>query len=100
MSGLTDENLVLERPANNGTQRLYRVGKFGVSMVNASILHRYPFAWEAAVLEFDSPTSLRFKLISDTPLTTDGEVFMSDAEANRFLTKSFRWMKRTKRNEY
>jgi tRNA(Phe) wybutosine-synthesizing methylase Tyw3 len=46
------------------------------------MLHHYPFAWEAAVLDVDG--SLRY----DTPLTSDVEVFTTDEEANDFIRRA------------
>lgn len=47
---LTDINLKTTREHLGGVQRLYRDGRYGLSLVNSSLLHGYPFAWEAAVL--------------------------------------------------
>lgn len=89
---LTDKNLVNERAHLSGTQRVYRVGRYGLSLVNSPMLHSYEFEWEAAVLDFgDSDSNEKFKLTYDTPLTDDVEVFMSDDEATSFIDKAFAW---------
>lgn len=88
---LTETNLETERPHLDGVQRLYRVGRYGLSLVNGPMLHGYPFAWEAAVLDFGSPDGAKGNLTYDTPLTNDVEVFYSDEEANDFIAKAFDW---------
>lgn len=95
---LTDLNLYSEHEHNfdcpnylktkgfNGIQRLYRFNNnYGLSLVNTPILHTYPFAWEAAVIRFDSAESDVFNIIYDTELTDDIEVFDTDEEANAFI---------------
>jgi len=80
---LTNEYLLKERAHLEGTQRLYEFpNKWGLSLVNSKMLHAYPFAWEAAVL---NPAG---NLDYSTPLTDDTEVFMSDDEANDFIEKA------------
>lgn len=82
---LTNENLVEERPhpiGLGGVQRIYRFKNgWELSLVNTPMLHHYPFAWEAAVMD---SSGLRY----DTPLTSDVEVFDSDEEANAFIKKA------------
>ena len=96
MNNLTDENLLTERSHINssigGIQRIYRFkNNFGLSLVNSPMLHSYPFAWEAAVLEKVSDKGTSFKLTYDTPLTNDIEVFSSVEEANEFITKAAKY---------
>ena len=86
---LTNKNLILSRTGFSGMQHLYRVGNWGLSVVNGSNLHSYPFAWEAAVILFEEGGTEKFILIYDTPLTSDVEVFMSDKETNEFLKTAF-----------
>lgn len=86
---LTDENLLLERQHLSGVQRLYRFKNgAGLSLVNASILHSYPFEWEAAVLKGVTPEGAFKGLDYSTPLTGDVEVFQSEKEANEFIAKA------------
>ena len=74
---LTNTCLRTERPHFDGVQRLYDLPNgYGLSLVNASMLHAYAFAWEAAVI---APSG---HLSYDTPLTEDVEVFMTDDDAN------------------
>lgn len=89
---LTDENLVEERAHfGDGVQRVYRVGRYGLSLVNAPMLHNYPFAWEAAVTDYGTPDGAAWKLTYATPLSSDVEVFSTEDEAAAFLAKAFDW---------
>lgn len=81
---LTNENLVMERPHFGGVHRVYEVGDYGLSLINAKIFHRWAFAWDAAVLH-------KGELTYSTPLTCDVEVFDTDDEANAFIEKAFAW---------
>lgn len=86
---LTDENLVLERPHLGGVQRVYRfAGGFGLSLVNSTVLHVRPFAWEAAVLGGVGKDGNFGRIIYDTPLTHDVEVFSTDGAANAFIKRA------------
>lgn len=88
---LTEQNLTDSRSHLSGEQRIYRVGRYGLSLVNSPMLHAFPFAWAAAVLDFGSPDGKRFNLTYDTPLTSDVEVFDSEAEAVAFIERAFAW---------
>lgn len=88
---LTETNLVQERSHLDGVQRLYRDGRYGLSLVNGPMLHGYDFAWEAAVLDYGSADGGRFNLTYETPLTNDVEVFSTDDEANAFIARAFDW---------
>lgn len=88
---LTDKNLLAERGHLDGVQRLYRDGRYGLSLVNGAMLHSYPFAWEAAVLDFGTADGATSHLTYATPLTDDVEVFHSDEEADEFIAKAFEW---------
>jgi hypothetical protein len=86
---LTDQNLVLERGHLDGVQRIYRFpGGFGLSLVNAPMVHAYPFAWEAAVLTGVKENGDFEALTYDTPLTNDVEVFGTEEEANEFIERA------------
>ena len=89
---LTNDMLVLERPhmldplSSDYVQRIYKLPNgYGLSLVNAPILHHYPYAWEAAVLGRDG------NLHYGTPLTSSVEVFMSDDQANAFIERAKQW---------
>ena len=84
---ITDLHLLSEEPhpAGFGTLRKYRYKNRGLSLINGSIFHSYPFAWEAAVLDEDG------HLDYTTPLTSDVEVFSTDEEANEFIERAFAW---------
>lgn len=82
---LTDENLISERSHLGGVQRRYKLGEYGLSLVNSPMLHAYPFAWEAAVF---GPNG---ELDYSTPLTSDVEVFGTEEEASAFIEKAFAW---------
>lgn len=89
---LTNDMLVKEKIANGGQQRLYKLPNgFGLSLVNAVILHSYRFAWEAAVVTKMQDDGKFTKLTYDTPLTEDTEVFFTDEEANAFIEKAKQW---------
>jgi hypothetical protein len=82
---ITDEYLVEARQRDEGLQRIYRFPSGnGLSLINASIAHCYPFAWEAAVLTKDG------QLDYSTSLTDDVEVFFTDEEANEFIKRAAR----------
>lgn len=90
---LTDQGLEVERPHHlamvGGVQRLYRWGRWGLSLVNGKMLHAYSFAWEAAVQRYksDAPNA-KWELDYSTPLTNDVEVFETDEETNAFIEKA------------
>lgn len=89
MTQLTDENLVVESPYLGGVQRIYHFpGNFGLSLVNAPILHSLPFAWEAAVLEGVDKNGYYGRIIYNTPLSDGVEVFGSIEEANTFIARA------------
>lgn len=87
---LTDDGLIEQRAHLGGVQRIYRWGDGGLSLVNAPMLHSYPFAWEAAVLTF---AGKGFGLTYDTPLTGDVEVFTTEEEANAFIARAAEYFK-------
>ncbi len=91
---ITNKNLIEERTRLGGIQRIYRVGDYGLSVVNSPILHSYRFAWETAVLKFNGEGINDFKLDYSTPLTNDIEVFFTDKETNEFLKKAFIYFKK------
>ena len=82
---------VLERlhPASlGGRQRLYRWGHYGVSLISGPAFHAYPYAWEAAVIRFQSEDLTPYDLVYTTVLTEDVEVFESDDAADAFLDRA------------
>lgn len=64
MTLVDNSYFVTERPhrSGGGVQRIYRAGMYGLSCVNAPLLHSYPFAWEVAVLRFKSPPAGQHRL--------------------------------------
>ena len=80
---LTNENLESQKKHLGGVQRIYKIGKYKLSLVNAPVLHSYPFAWEAAIIKDGN-------LDYSTPLTSDVEVFETETEANEFIQKAFK----------
>lgn len=89
LSGLIRDNLCVERSRMGGIQRIYRFPcGAGLSVVNSSMLHSYPFAWEAAVLKGVEESGDFADLDYSTPLTSDVEVFMSDEETNEFIKRA------------
>ncbi|MGH7472317.1 MAG: hypothetical protein ACREJW_00080 [Candidatus Methylomirabilales bacterium] len=91
---ITSTHLVLERPhlfKYEGVQRIYRFGtsNMGLSVVNNPNLHQHPFAWEIAVIHFNSDNPLDFTLDYGTSLTGDVEIFSTDAEADDFIARAF-----------
>ena len=87
---ITNEDMILERPHMvGGVQRLYRFKSgYGLSLVNGSMLHVYPFAWEAAVVVNPTEDGKMDSLTYDTELTDDVEVFETDAEADAFIARA------------
>lgn len=79
---LTNRKLDTER-ANTigGTQRLYKSGDWGLSLINSPMAHSYPFAWEGAVM-------YKGELCYTTELTNDVEVFQTDEEANVWINRA------------
>ena len=87
---ITKAHMVEEKPnAIGGVQRLYRVGNWGLSVIDSPMAHSFRYAWEAAVLKYDADGN--WHLTYDTPLTQDVEVFFNDDEANEFLDRAFAW---------
>ena len=85
---LDDIPIATERKRLDGVQRIYALPNsdtYCVSLVNAPMLHDYPFAWEAAVLRSDG------SLCYDSPLTQDVEVFQTDDDAAAFVLLAFAW---------
>lgn len=83
---LTDTCFTRERAHFDGVQRIYTLPNgYKLSLVNAPMLHAYPFAWEAAVMNPNGALSY------STPLTDDVEVFMSDEDANEFIQRAIDW---------
>jgi len=88
--------LVLERRHFDGVQRLYKLPNgYGLSLVNATLLHSYVFAWEAAVVTAMQDDGSFGIITYRTPLTTDVEVFVTDEEANNFIQRAKMWALRT-----
>lgn len=89
---ITDNNLVMEQAHPKmfgGVQRVYRFKDgYGLSVVNAPILHSYPFAWEIAVVTGVKSDGSFESLSYDTELTSDVEVFDSDDDANNFIERA------------
>lgn len=84
---LTDECLLEEHDHMGGKRRVYDLGNgYGLSAINSTLFHSYPYAWECAILKGRSP-------VYDTPLTQDVEVFASDEDANEFINKAIAWAK-------
>ena len=101
---MTDENLVSERNHPSifigGTQRIYRIGNWGISAINGRGAHPFScgnWAWECAVIHFNSKDNYDFELRYDTPLTDNVEVFSTVDETNKFLEKAFKWMNKVKK---
>ena len=94
---ITNKNLVQERAAPvSGEQRIYDLGNgYGLSAVNGTMLHSYPFAWEIAVVKGifkGDDEEYDWEDISyGTPLTNDVEVFSTDEEANKFIEEAIQW---------
>lgn len=90
---ITSKYLISDTPHLGGVSRIYKFKNGnGLSVVNSSMLHSYPFAWEIAVIDGVKKTifgEVVFNCLRyDTPLTSDVEVFMSDEEANDFIEKA------------
>ncbi len=89
---ITDDMLVFEFPHLGSVQRVYRLPNgFGLSAVNAPILHYYPFVWEIAVVEGMTEEGNFKNITYDTSLTSDVEVFSTITETNQFIAKAKNW---------
>lgn len=82
---VTVDGKIIMHASDWGTQRIYRYGDWGLSLLNGPIIHSFAFAWEAAVLRFEGE---EFTLDYSTPLTSDVEVFQTDEEANEFIHRA------------
>jgi hypothetical protein len=88
---LMNDYLVSDRPhpIGEGVQRIYRFNTgFGLSVVNAPMLHAYAFAWEVAVIKFYGDGPFAFSLCYDSGLTGAVEVFSTDTETNDFIHRA------------
>lgn len=88
---LTDKNLVKEIAPHleDGVQRIYRYADgHGLSLVNATIVHSYPFAWNAAVIHFPDKDSDEFEIVYDTELTDAVAIFNTDEDTNAFIERA------------
>lgn len=90
---LTNNNLLLEQPhpstGMGGVQRIYRFKNgMGLSVINAKVLHSYPFAWEIAVVSGVRDDGTFGGVVYDTELTSDVEVFSNNADANEFIARA------------
>lgn len=81
---LTKEWLKTERLNSiGGVQRIYDMGHgWTLSAINSPMAHSYAYAWEFAVV---GPEGV---LEYGTELTSDVEVFSTDAEAEEFLRRA------------
>lgn len=101
---ITDKYLLLERPHPSayvgGVQRLYIMPNgYGLSLVNSSMLHSYPFAWEAAVVAGLRTDGHFDDLVYTTELTNDVVTFQSDEEANEFIEHAWKVLQSTPSNK-
>lgn len=92
---LTNKNMIKEKahPSSyiGGVQRFYRFKSgYGLSVVNGTMLHSYPFAWEIAITKYTGKGYDDFNLDYDTKMSSDVEVFMSDEEANTFINRAIK----------
>lgn len=85
-----------------GHQRVYRLGDYGLSIVNGRMLHSYSFYSEAAVIRFSGESDVRWEIDYSTPLSDDVEVFATVQQEQEFRDKAEAWMaerERTKKRE-
>lgn len=70
-----------------GVQRVYSLGsKWELSLINSPIAHRFPYAWEAALI-WDSV------ICYSTALTSNVEVFQTGEETNEFIHLAAKYAK-------
>lgn len=85
---LTDKNLEYTEPYfRGGYQYVYQVGDYRFSVVPRMWSLYVNSGLEIAVMRKDEFG--KYRIVYDTPLTSDVEVFMSDDETNEFLEKCF-----------
>lgn len=87
---ISDKYLILDRPhkIGEGRQRLYRIGVYGLSLVNPKQLHAYEYAWKVAIIKYTGLGTAEdpdYDLVYSTGLTDDVEVFDTDEETNFFI---------------
>ncbi len=71
-----------DHPAG-GKHRIYRFPNgWGLSLINGKIMHAYPYAWEAVVLNPDQWISY------ETALGDEEHVFATDDETNAFIERA------------
>lgn len=85
---LSNRNLVSVESQMGGVQRLYRLGRYGLSCMNGPMLRPYTFAWEIGVIRYRGGAD-EWSLCYDTSLTSDIEVFATDDAANAFIERAF-----------
>ena len=71
-----------------GMHILIREGKWRISLVNGTMLHSFPYAWEAAIKRDDTG-----RICYCTPLTQDVEVFDSTEATHKFIASAIEWFK-------
>lgn len=76
-----------------GVVRTYRLPNgYGLNGINSPLAHRYPFAWEFAVLEPDPSDSSGFgDVVFDTPLTSTVRICRTMDDAESFLRQAVQW---------
>lgn len=99
---LTDKNLIsvktgIMRPGR--AQYLYRVGRYGLSVITAFNDRAEPDGWEIAPIIFLDDAGIRYQLSLGAFYTEDVEEFKTDKEANAFIEKAFECFERIKTDE-
>ncbi len=84
--------VIITRSHLDGKQMVFRIGKYGISAVNAPMLHSYPFFCEFAVLRFTDGDD--FELTYQTELTQDVVVCGTAKEAHEWLDNAIAHLKR------
>lgn len=80
-----------------GIVRTYRLPNgYGLNGINTPHAHRFPYAWEFAVLEPDTFGNSMFgDVVFDTPLTNTVKVCRTEEEAAKFLALAVQWAQST-----
>ena len=93
---LTQDNLVLTRIQPDGwggTEFLYRVEDYGLTVVNRPQEDISQIHWEVDVIKYKDTGTLNFEVCHATELAHKTLKFFNDKSLNEFLQKAFAYFK-------
>ena len=82
-----------DRILGSGIVRVYKLPNgYGLNGINTPLAHKFPYAWEFAVLEPAPSEHYDFgDVVFDTPLTSTIKVCRTEEEAAQFIKKAVEW---------